>query len=53
MKKYRVLGAHAVLGHQPNEVFEAVIDRHQEARLIERGSLKEIPVHKPTEKETN
>jgi hypothetical protein len=42
MSQYRVSGGHPVLGHEPGAVFSAVLDKQQESRLLERGSITRV-----------
>lgn len=42
MSQYRVCGVHQVLGHEPGAVFTAVLDKEQESRLLERGSITRV-----------
>ena len=49
-RKYRVVGALPVLGHQPGAVFEAAIPVQQEALLIAGGSISRV-VEAPKKKE--
>ena len=52
-KKYRVVGAAEVLGHQPGSEFEAEIPENQEALLFESGSIIRVgdDAPKPSSKE--
>lgn len=49
MSKYRVSGAQKVFGHEPGAVFTAVLDKEQESRLLERGSITRVLKDAPTQ----
>ncbi len=51
MSRYRVVGAHAVYGVEPGEVFEADLSEWQERVLIEGGHIRPVgePVPTPAE----
>jgi hypothetical protein len=39
-KRWRVVGPHAVEGHQPDDVFDHAFSPEQEAYLVEVGHIK-------------
>jgi hypothetical protein len=54
--RYRVVGAHAVLGHEPGATFEADLSKEQEDYFVAAGHIAPVttrskPVDKPAENE--
>jgi hypothetical protein len=42
MTTYRVTGSTSFAGHKPGEEFEAELDKAQEQRALERGSIEVV-----------
>lgn len=43
MARYRVVGAHAVLGHEPGATFEADLGKEQEDYFVAAGHIARLP----------
>jgi hypothetical protein len=41
-QKYRVIGQHGVLDHNPGDVFVPNVSEEQLRRLVDRGSLEPV-----------